>query len=183
MTKITIATSLLLSASMLGVVACDAAKPVQTPASNVAATPRLPQKDTETKPSRAVGDAVVISDDLKAKCGMPSSSDAPKFEFDSPVLGGFGRELLDALAKCLMVGSLHGQRIQLIGRADPRGEVEYNMVLGSSRAEAVASYLRSLGVPADQIGVSSRGELDAVGVDEATWALDRRVDVMPRPQS
>lgn len=67
--------------------------------------------------------------------------------------------------------------LKLIGHADPRGEMEYNFVLGHSRAAAVAHYLQSRNVTAGRLLVTSRGELDSVGTDEDGWARDRRVDV------
>jgi peptidoglycan-associated lipoprotein len=67
--------------------------------------------------------------------------------------------------------------VQLIGRADPRGEPEYNMMLGDARAGNVDQYLVALGVDAMQMTTTSRGELDATGTDEPSWQRDRRVDM------
>jgi peptidoglycan-associated lipoprotein len=64
-----------------------------------------------------------------------------------------------------------------MGRADPRGETEYNFVLGESRASSVRTYLMGLGLDGSRISTTSRGKLDATGTDEAGWQLDRRVDV------
>jgi peptidoglycan-associated lipoprotein len=72
---------------------------------------------------------------------------------------------------------LRGRTLHLTGRADPRGENDYNMALGSSRAASVGSYLAALGVARLQIVQTSRGKLDATGHDETSWRLDRRVDV------
>jgi peptidoglycan-associated lipoprotein len=68
--------------------------------------------------------------------------------------------------------------MKLIGRADPRGDSEYNMVLGGRRASSVATTLEQLGMSSQKISSTSRGEMDATGTDEATWAKDRRVDVL-----
>ena len=65
----------------------------------------------------------------------------------------------------------------VIGRADPRGTEEYNLGLGSRRAESVSGYLTKLGVGQPQLAVTTRGALDATGTDEAGYAKDRRVDV------
>jgi outer membrane protein OmpA-like peptidoglycan-associated protein len=54
------------------------------------------------------------------------------------------------------------------------------MSLGENRADAVKGFLVGLGVPGDRIRTSSRGELDAAGVDEAGWSNDRRVDIEVR---
>ena len=85
--------------------------------------------------------------------------------------------MLDQLATCLTTGALKGKSVSLIGRADPRGTDEYNLGLGSQRAGSVSSYLTRLGVQANQLGVTTRGSLDATGTDESGWQKDRRVDI------
>ena len=65
----------------------------------------------------------------------------------------------------------------LIGRADPRGTEEYNLGLGSRRAASVSQYLARLGVGQPQLGVTTRGAIDATGTDESGWRQDRRVDI------
>jgi peptidoglycan-associated lipoprotein len=84
---------------------------------------------------------------------------------------------LKPLAECLSKGALAGRKIRLIGRTDPRGSDEYNMVLGQARANAVSAFLTNLGVPSDRLLTTSRGELDAKGTAEGGWAHDRRVDI------
>jgi outer membrane protein OmpA-like peptidoglycan-associated protein len=51
------------------------------------------------------------------------------------------------------------------------------MVLGAHRADSAMQYLKQRGVDASKMTETSRGELDATGVDEAGWSRDRRVDV------
>jgi peptidoglycan-associated lipoprotein len=72
--------------------------------------------------------------------------------------------------------------MDLVGHCDPRGDAEYNMVLGDHRAHSVKNYIEQRGLPPSRIQTSSRGEMDAVGYNDATWALDRRVDVMLAPR-
>lgn len=103
---------------------------------------------------------------------------APKFDFDEAALLPEDRDVLEQIAKCVTSGPLRGRKLALIGRADPRGEVEYNMVLGEHRADAVRTYLTHLGVHEDKVSQTSRGELDAEGKDEAGWRMDRRVDLL-----
>jgi peptidoglycan-associated lipoprotein len=88
------------------------------------------------------------------------------------------RGALDAIATCLTTGPLQGDPIRLIGRADPRGGMEYNLALGTRRAKGAADYLSDHGLQAANIEQTSRGAMDAKGDDEATWASDRRVDVV-----
>jgi peptidoglycan-associated lipoprotein len=52
------------------------------------------------------------------------------------------------------------------------------MVLGNSRADTVKTFIVMRGLASDRIATSSRGELDARGTDERSWAEDRRVDII-----
>ena len=121
---------------------------------------------------------VHISDDIRKACGI-SDADA-HFAFDSTNLGEGERPVLTQLAKCFLSGPLAGREMRLVGHADPRGASEYNMVLGGSRADTVKTFLTMKGMPSDRIATTSRGEMDASGTDEASWAEDRRVDVLLR---
>ena len=171
-------TALVILCASAGTVACGNAKP---PVSAEAPPARMNPPLTNAPPPG--GASVVINEDVLAKCGIASTEQAPQFAFNSADLAVQGRGMLDTLAQCMIDGPLRGKRLLLVRRADPRGEDEYNMTLGSLRAEAVASYLHDHGVPLDELSLTSRGKLDAQGTDEQTWALDRRVDVELRPSS
>ena len=118
-----------------------------------------------------------IADAIARACNLPRTESAPQFDFDSAAIAPEDLELLAALARCLSEGPLRDKSVDLIGRADPRGEDEYNMSLGESRADSVKRYLHDLGVHPTRVKATSRGELDAMGTDEPTWAKDRRVDI------
>jgi peptidoglycan-associated lipoprotein len=120
---------------------------------------------------------VALSDDIRKICKIEETDRTPKFDFDSSDLSGPDRDVLTQVARCLTTGPLRGRSVQLIGRADPRGETEYNMTLGDTRAGHVDQYLVQLGVDPAQMATTSRGELDATGTDEASWQRDRRVDM------
>jgi peptidoglycan-associated lipoprotein len=62
------------------------------------------------------------------------------------------------------------------GHADSRGSSEYNLALGSRRAEAVKSYLVSLGVAENRITVVSKGKEQPFCSDEneSCWQQNRR---------
>ncbi len=130
----------------------------------------LPPPNTPTASSINIDDAI-----LKA-CGIAE----PKahFAFDSANVQGQDTSTLEQVAKCFVSGPLKGRTIKLVGHADPRGETEYNFVLGNSRADAVGGFLRSKGMDNAKIATTSRGELDATGVDETGWTRDRRVDIL-----
>jgi peptidoglycan-associated lipoprotein len=134
---------------------------------------------TTTTPAKPVSQGLGLSDQLIKACGIQFDSvdDAPKFDFDKSYLSDQDKKVLVQVAQCVTTGPLKGRGLQLVGRADPRGEVEYNMTLGEHRASAVEEYLKGLGVPSPQMTETSRGKLDATGTDEASWARDRRVDL------
>jgi peptidoglycan-associated lipoprotein len=144
---------------------------IASDATPTAATPPPARQDTATPTSGSVH----IDDAILRACG-----DIPvaHFAFDSARVTAEAASGLDALARCFATGPLSGQRMRLIGHADPRGETEYNFGLGQRRAGSVESYLGAQRVQASQMAASSRGQLDATGTDEAGWALDRKVDVL-----
>jgi peptidoglycan-associated lipoprotein len=119
-----------------------------------------------------------LSNELRKLCGIEDTGAAPKFAFDASELSPVDRSELDQLAKCMTTGPLAGKNVQLVGRADPRGEPEYNMTLGARRAGSVEHYLAALGVADGRLETTTRGALDAEGHDEPTWAIDRRVDLL-----
>lgn len=125
-----------------------------------------------------VSPGLALSGDIVAACGIKATKSAnPKFDYDKDELSPEDRAVLDQIATCLTTGALKGKSVSLIGRADPRGTEEYNLGLGSRRSESVSSYLVRLGVAKTQLGVTTRGALDATGTDESGWQQDRRVDI------
>lgn len=151
--------------------------PPKTPATEPTAKQEAPAASAPVQNDKM---AVNVDEDIVKACNLKVNStpeNAPKFDYDSDVVTPEEREILDQVAKCLTTGPLKGRAVELVGRADPRGEQEYNMSLGARRARSVHNYLGQLGVPADKMHDTSRGELDATGKDEAGWRLDRRVDL------
>ena len=122
---------------------------------------------------------VRVDDQLAKLCNVTfgNADRAPKFDYDEAALLPQDRDVLEQVAKCVTTGPLKGRKLALVGRADPRGETEYNMVLGDNRADAVHVYLARLGVGTNRMSKTSRGELDAEGRDDESWQRDRRVDI------
>lgn len=99
------------------------------------------------------------------------------FAFDSAKISGDAEEVLARLAECFVAGPLAGHSLSLVGHADPRGEVIYNIALGQQRAGSVATFLAKRGVAERRMGTMSKGEMEASGYDEEGWARDRKVEV------
>jgi peptidoglycan-associated lipoprotein len=163
---------------MLGSVtsACgrDAKPPVNADQSGFRASPPAPVTDPNAAIPKSKGN-VAIDENIRAACGI-GDADA-YFEFDSAAIDQRARRVLAKVAECFETGALRGRRLRLIGHADPRGDSEYNMVLGGERASSVQRVLTNEGLSEGRISTSSRGEMDATGTNESTWAQDRRVDV------
>ena len=120
-----------------------------------------------------------MASDLVAACKLhfDDVASAPKFDFDRSALAPQDGDILAQIAACVTTGPLAGRSLDIVGRADPRGEGEYNMALGERRASSVSMYLSNLGVAAPNLIETSRGKMDATGTDESGWQRDRRVDV------
>jgi peptidoglycan-associated lipoprotein len=67
-------------------------------------------------------------------------------------------------------------QVVLEGHADSRGSSEYNLALGTRRANSVKDYLVSLGVPATRVTVVSKGKESPFCKEEneACWQQNRR---------
>jgi peptidoglycan-associated lipoprotein len=67
-------------------------------------------------------------------------------------------------------------QVTIEGHCDPRGSSEYNLGLGSRRANAVKDYLVNLGVPAGRLTVVSKGKEQpwCNEANEACYQQDRR---------
>ncbi len=126
------------------------------------------------------GESIAVGEEIARTCNIHASdiTTAPKYDFDRSDLQPGDRATLTKIAECLTSGPLKGRAVKLIGRADARGESNYNMALGAQRAGGVADYLAHLGVARARLDITSRGELDAVGVDEGGFQADRRVDIV-----
>ena len=69
-----------------------------------------------------------------------------------------------------------GTQIMLEGHADSRGSSEYNLALGTRRANSVRDYLVSLGVPTARVTVVSKGKEAPFCMEEneTCWQQNRR---------
>jgi peptidoglycan-associated lipoprotein len=170
--------ALTLVSTALGGCGSDAKPPVVTgPPSNadrLNATPDTVTPSPNASIPKSRGN-VSIEESIVRACNI-GDADA-YFAFDSAAVDARARTVLGKVADCFEKGPLRGKRMRLIGHADPRGDSEYNMVLAGERASSVEQVLVGEGLSSQRVSTSSRGEMDATGTDEASWARDRRVDV------
>ena len=103
----------------------------------------------------------------------PCQLEAVYFEFDSPKITSEAAQQLQSAAECFKE---QGRLVYLEAHADPRGTEEYNIMLTDRRGQSVKAFLQDLGVTGENMQVISKGDLEASGTDEGSWAKDRRVE-------
>ena len=158
---------------VVAVFACASEK--RTPRAPVAAAPPAATPSPQANQPQTQSD-IRIADDIRRACGI-SDADA-HFAFDSSLVRDVDYPVLRKLVACFASGPLAKREMRLVGHADPRGDDEYNLVLGGSRADGIKRFLIQGGLSQAQVATSSRGEMDSKGVDEASWSKDRRVDIL-----
>ena len=116
--------------------------------------------------------------DTETRPAGPCQLQPTYFSFEDDALDDAARRVLEANARCIQERSIPS--VMVTGHCDPRGTEEYNLALGTRRANSTRDHLQRLGVERGHIRTTSRGEEDATGEDESGWARDRRADVSER---
>lgn len=98
------------------------------------------------------------------------------FEFDDSSLTDEAREVLQSKVKWLRQNP--DECVIIEGHCDERGTDEYNLALGSRRAESVKDFLVKAGIDPSILSTISYGEERpaAEGSNEEAWAQNRRVE-------
>lgn len=101
------------------------------------------------------------------------------FEYDRFSLSPEARNILSQNAEFMRENE--NVSLQIEGHCDSRGSIEYNLTLGERRANAVKSYLVSLGIPDSRLSVLSYGEEKPMnaGDTESAHAANRRANFVP----
>lgn len=116
-----------------------------------------------------------------------TGSDSGKIEGLVTVFFGYDRSTLDAESRRQIQGNVEwmkrnpGVNLQIEGHCDARGSIEYNIALGERRANAVKSYMVSLGIPAARLSTISYGKDKPMvsGDDDSAYARNRRANFVP----
>lgn len=104
------------------------------------------------------------------------------FEYDRASLSSEARKTIDGNVAWMKANP--DTRIQIEGHCDSRGSIEYNLSLGERRAQAVKSYMVSLGIPAARLSIISYGKEKPLssGDSEADHSRNRRANFVPLGQ-
>jgi len=99
-----------------------------------------------------------------------------RFDFDEAAITAETDQLLRE--KLPILRSSPGFTLRLEGHADERGSIEYNLALGSRRAESVRDFLTSQGISEDRLTTTSFGKERPLvdRSDPEAWAQNRRVE-------
>ncbi len=153
----------------------ETAQPPTSTGSTQSGTTASGESNTNTTPLETLatnqnGATPGTQEDLIAVVG----SDRVFFDYDSDVLDATSQDKLRAQAAWL--AKYPNVNVAIEGHCDERGTREYNLALGDRRAEAVRTYLTSLGISGNRVTTISYGKErpDAVGSDEESWARNRR---------
>jgi peptidoglycan-associated lipoprotein len=177
--------SIIVLTAVLGVAAgCHknpppAATPTPPPPPPPAATPAPPPPPPPPPPAAAPAPRPLSEEEIFARKSVDQlNSERPLddvfFDLDHSDIRDDGRSALQKNADWLKKWST--TQITVEGHCDSRGSSEYNLGLGSRRADAVKNYLSSLGVPATRITVVSKGKEQPFCNEEAEpcWQQNRR---------
>lgn len=169
--------SLLAATIGLAVVACGGPEPpppAPTPAPQPAARPTPPPDDSAARARAAEEERRRREAELASM--RTTLAEMVFFDYDRAEIRADQRAVLDRKARILRDQPSIALRIE--GHADERGSTEYNLALGSRRAEAVRAYLTGVGITASRVQATTYGESRplANGTGEANWARNRRAE-------
>lgn len=104
------------------------------------------------------------------------------FDFDRFAIRDDARGLLEGDARLLKAEYDLKKNITLMieGYCDERGTLEYNLVLGERRAQAVKQYLQDLGIPPSQMQITSYGKEKSFCAEHSyeCWQKNRRAHLL-----
>ncbi len=153
------------------------------------AEPAVVEKKSENGSSdNAAADTANKADDSVTAAPAAPVAAAPaseKVTFETDTLFSFDKADLQASGKAKLedlVSKLQGTDIEIVvatGHTDATGPASYNEKLSMRRAQAVANFLISKGLPADRIFAKGKGEQQPIASNKTAEgrAKNRRVDI------
>jgi peptidoglycan-associated lipoprotein len=148
--------------------AADADCPAGQPCQDGRCVPAQPQGPVSREEAKPKAPAV------EAGCA-DAGAFTIRFGFNDALLGSEGQGTLQKLAGCLKKAP--AKRIVIAGHCDERGTTQYNIALGSRRAEVAKRYLSDLGIAARMETVSYGKERPlCTESNEECWSRNRRDD-------
>ena len=174
-------------ASMLILSACGGADPPPTPPPTGPTQAELDAINDSIRAAEAAEQARLEAEREAARREqdrLNRAADQARSTIGAVVLFDYDESTITAAAERILrqkipiMQSNPSLRLRLEGHADERGSTEYNLALGSRRAESVRDFLSGFGIAAGRFTTTSFGEeRPAVNrSDEVAWAQNRRVE-------
>ena len=155
---------------------CSSTNPKPETQGASASTPAAGDKSAGAAPSSSTSSSSLEAAQRGESTATQASSPLKDvyFDFDSYDLRADARAALKANGEWLR--SNPSVQVQIEGHCDERGTTEYNLALGSKRAQGVKDYLVTLGAAADRLSTISYGEELPVCTEhnEDCWQKNRR---------
>ncbi len=151
---------------------------VQPPPPTVAearpASPPPPPDPAPPAPTTMLSDDELFARKTLAELNAERPLGTVYFDLDSSEVRDEARTILARNAEWLR--RWPSTRITIEGHSDERGTAEYNLGLSDRRAQAVRTYLGSLGIDGDRVLAIGKGKEAPVCADstEACWQQNRR---------
>jgi peptidoglycan-associated lipoprotein len=175
---------LISSALVFGLTACHkrapavaAAPPPSPPPSTVTAPPPPPpvppSRPAPRPPAPLTEDQIFAQKSLDQLNAEKPLSDI-YFDFDASMIRDDARAPLKKDEEWMRRWT--STHVVIEGHCDDRGTAEYNLALGSHRADAVKQYLASLGIGAGRVTVITKGKEQPICTEETEfcWQQNRR---------
>jgi peptidoglycan-associated lipoprotein len=150
-------------------------QPPPPPAVTPAPPPPAPPPAAAPTPTpRALTEAEIFAGKSLQQLNAEKPLDDVFFELDKANLREDGKSIVQKDADWLK--KWDSTQVTVEGHCDSRGSSEYNLSLGSRRANAVKEYMVGLGVPAGRVTTISKGKEQPFCHDEneSCWQQNRR---------
>ena len=148
--------------------------PAPPPAAPAPPPPPPPPVRAEAPPPRPLTEEEIFARKSLDELNAEHPLDDAFFDFDKSAVRADAQPAMQKNADWMKKWS--STQVTIEGHADERGTAQYNLALGSRRAQAVKDYLVNLGVPASRITVVTKGKEQPFcnEKNDACWQQNRR---------
>jgi peptidoglycan-associated lipoprotein len=148
---------------------------VAPPSSGTAASPGRPVNRNSGSAGLSPAERKVLNDRL-------AHLEDALFDYDKSAIRADAATALQDDMRVIrgILANYPSEKLSIEGHCDDRGSEEYNVALGDKRAQAVAQFLETMGIPSAQLTVISYGKDKPVCTDqtEDCWQKNRRAHIV-----
>ncbi len=168
----------MLAAGALGFAACGSDPPPPPPEPEPPPAQQPVNQDSIDAERQRIADSIraVREREEDMRRARASLVEMVFFDYDRSEITSDAERVLRA--KLEVLRAFPAVQLRIAGHADDRGSTEYNLALGSRRAESVRQFFVTFGIPASRFSTTSFGEERPLeqGTTEAAYARNRRAE-------